>query len=155
MGKAKETERELAKHYFVDKGMAPEEVADKVNVTRNTVDRWAEAGKWVELRTARHASRERLLERSNNYLELLVSKAIEMENDEASDPSELMKLSDRISKANKAIETARAGMDPPLSVQLTIIGGFMDALLKADAKQYMALMQFHENYIYQLADRLS
>lgn len=154
MGKSKETEKKLAKHYFVDRGWSVDQIVEKINVHRTTVDRWIEDNNWKTQRSARHASKERQLARLNELLEKQVEKMLEMENDHDASDKDVSGLADRISKTNKAIETAMKEMEPPLSVQLSIIGKFMDALMAKDAKTYMATLDFQEEYIYQLADRL-
>ena len=154
MGKTKDTEKKLAEHYFVDKGWSVDQIAEKVNVHRSTVDRWVEDNNWETKRAARHSSKERQLERLNELLERQVEKMLELENDPEASDSSVSGLADRISKTNKAIETAMKEMEPPLSVQLSIIGKFMDALMVKDSKLYMATLDFQEDYIYQLADRL-
>jgi transposase len=154
MGKSKETEKKLAEHYYVDKGWSVDQIVEKVHVHRCTVDRWIEDNSWRSKRAARHASKERQLARLNELLERQVEKMLELEdNSEASD-KEIGGLADRISKTNKAIETAMKEMEPPLSVQLSIIGKYNDALMKYDAKVYMSTVDFQEHYIYELADRI-
>ena len=154
MGKSKETERQLAEHYYCFKGMLPQDVATKIGVSRSTIDRWTEAHNWKTKRAAIHSGKDKRLARLDQLLDRQVEKLLELENNPEATDDALAKLEDRLSKTNKTIQTAREEMDPPLNIQLKVIEDFMDALMEKDNKLFMHLLEFQEEYIYHLSEKL-
>lgn len=61
MGLTNEQKKNLAKELFIQGSYTYAEIAEKVGSTRQTIAKWAEAGKWEELKTYTTAGRENIL----------------------------------------------------------------------------------------------
>ncbi|MCE9106572.1 terminase gpP N-terminus-related DNA-binding protein [Bacteroides pyogenes] len=100
MKKKKEADnkKELARILYMN-GENQQEIADKVSVSRVTVNRWVNENGWKELRAAKAVTRPELI----NKLLLSIDRILEKANEDA-DPEALAGLGDKLSKVASAIE---------------------------------------------------
>jgi len=99
MGKAEnEKKRALARALYMS-GMEQSEIADKVEVSRVTVNKWCSADGWKEARAAKNITRPELV----NKLLLTIDRLIEQVNT-SEDPSLIGSLGDKLSKLSSVIE---------------------------------------------------
>lgn len=99
MNKA-ETERKksLARALYLS-GMEQTEIAEKVQVSRVTISKWAAKDGWKEARAAKSITRPELV----NKLLLTIDKLIEQVN-QSDDPDLMAALGDKLSKLSSVIE---------------------------------------------------
>lgn len=93
-----ERKKELARALFLS-GSTQDEIADKVEVSRQTVNRWCTAEGWKEARAARNITRPELV----NKLLLTIDKLIEQVS-ASDDTDQLAGLGDKLSKLAAVIQ---------------------------------------------------
>lgn len=75
------TKRELAKMYYMS-GLTQKDIADKINISRVTINKWVSLGDWEVLRAAKTITRKELivkmLKNANDKLETGEMSADEM-----------------------------------------------------------------------------
>lgn len=98
MTKETEKKKSLARSLYLS-GMEQNEIADKVDVSRVTVSRWANTEGWKEARAAKNISRPELV----NKLLLTIDGMIENVN-KSNDPTLVGSLADKLSKLSSTIE---------------------------------------------------
>ena len=91
MTKETEKKKSLARSLYLS-GMEQNEIADKVDVSRVTVSRWANTEGWKEARAAKNISRPELV----NKLLLTIDGMIENVN-KSNDPTLVGSLADKLS----------------------------------------------------------
>ncbi len=74
-----EQKKSLAKELYIQGTYTYAEIAEKVGSTRQTISKWAEAGKWDELKTYATAGKDRILKNIYLRLEQLTQKTLEWE----------------------------------------------------------------------------
>ena len=92
MKKELQQKKELARMYFMQ-GTAQNDIAEKVGVSKQTVNRWVADGKWAEERAARSITRTEIV----NKLLLSIDSLINEVN-QSNDPKLLASLGDKLSK---------------------------------------------------------
>lgn len=90
--------KELARTLFLS-GMEQAEIADKVDVSRVTISKWANADGWKEARAARSITRPELV----NKLLLTIDTLITQVN-QSEDPQLIAGLGDKLAKLSSVIE---------------------------------------------------
>lgn len=80
-------------------GMEQNEIAEKVDVSRNTVSKWAQAEGWKEARAAKNITRPELI----NKVLLTIDTLIEQVRD-SGDPGLIASLGDKLSKLASVIQ---------------------------------------------------
>lgn len=98
MTKETEKKKSLARSLYLA-GMEQNEIADKVDVSRVTISRWANTEGWKEARAAKNISRPELV----NKLLLTIDGMIENVN-KSNDPTLVGSLADKLSKLSSTIE---------------------------------------------------
>ncbi len=99
MGKKEaENKKELARILYMN-GENQQVIADRVGVSRVTVNRWVNEGGWKERRAAKAVTRPELI----NKLLLSIDKILEKAN-ESEDAETMAGLGDKLSKVASAIE---------------------------------------------------
>ena len=98
MTKETEKKKSLARSLYLS-GMEQNEIADKVDVSRVTISRWANTEGWKEARAAKNISRPELV----NKLLLTIDGMIENVN-KSNDPTLVGSLADKLSKLSSTIE---------------------------------------------------
>lgn len=96
--KESENRRSIARQLYMS-GMAMEEIADRIGVSRPTVSRWCQDGGWKETRAAQSITRPELV----NKLLLTIDTLITQVND-SKDPALVAGLGDRLAKLSSVIE---------------------------------------------------
>ena len=91
--------KELARLYYVQ-GLTQDEVAERVDVSRNTLSRWVKEGKWSEYRAATNITRPEIV---NKNL-LLISRLLDKLNTDDIETTDIGRIIDQISKLAAAIE---------------------------------------------------
>ena len=98
MTKETEKKKSLARSLYLS-GMEQNEIADKVEVSRITISRWANTEGWKEARAAKNISRPELV----NKLLVTIDGLIENVN-KSDDPALIGSLADKLSKLSATIE---------------------------------------------------
>jgi predicted DNA-binding protein YlxM (UPF0122 family) len=93
-----ERRKSLARSLYLS-GMEMTEIADKVGVSRVTVSKWCNAGKWKETRAAKNITRPELV----NKLLGTINDLIDQVND-SKDPTMMAGLGDKLSKLSSVIQ---------------------------------------------------
>ena len=93
-----EKRKSLARALYLS-GMEQQEIAEKVEVSRVTISKWAQAGGWKEARAAKSITRPELV----NKLLLTIDTLITQVN-ASDDPSLIAGLGDQLAKLSAVIE---------------------------------------------------
>lgn len=93
-----EKRKSLARALYLS-GMEQQEIAEKVEVSRVTISKWAQAGGWKEARAAKSITRPELV----NKLLLTIDTLITQVN-ASDDPSLIAGLGDKLAKLSAVIE---------------------------------------------------
>jgi Transcriptional regulator, contains sigma factor-related N-terminal domain len=98
MAKIDEKTKELARLYFLQ-GKTQKEISEIIKVSKQTMNKWVNDGKWNEKRAASSITRTELV----NKLLFTIDKLIESVN-ESDDPTLIAGLGDKLSKLSATIE---------------------------------------------------
>lgn len=150
---AKDKEKALARVYFIDNNLDSDVIASKLNVVKKTVDRWVSSGNWKNLRLAKQVAPEKLQGFYEELLQELVKKRLELEKSDDSTSKEKVAISDEISKISKSLESSRKSDKPSLTAVVHVTENFMNALLQHDRKTYFKILEFHINWLQQMAEK--
>lgn len=93
-----EKRKSLARALYLS-GMEQQEIAEKVEVSRVTISKWAQAGGWKEARAAKSITRPELV----NKLLLTIDTLITQVN-ASDDPTLIAGLGDKLAKLSAVIE---------------------------------------------------
>lgn len=93
-----ERKKTLARTLYLS-GMEMTEIAEKLEVSRVSLSRWAKDGGWKETRAARQITRPELV----NKLLLAIDRLLDQVNG-SEDPSDLAGLGDKLAKMSAVIE---------------------------------------------------
>ena len=93
-----EKRKSLARALYLS-GMEQQEIAEKVEVSRVTISKWAAAGGWKEARAAKNITRPELV----NKLLLTIDTLITQVN-ASDDPTLIAGLGDKLAKLSSVIE---------------------------------------------------
>lgn len=93
-----DNKKALGRSLFLS-GMELSEIADRINVSRQTVSKWCAAAGWKEARAAKNITRPELV----NKLLLTIDNLIESVN-QSDDPALIGSLADKLSKLSATIE---------------------------------------------------
>ena len=96
--KESENKKSLARQLFLS-GLEMNAIADKLDVARATVSRWASADGWKEARAAKNITRPELV----NKLLLTIDTLIDQVNN-SKDPTLISGLGDKLAKLSSVIE---------------------------------------------------
>lgn len=99
MTKETEKKKSLARSLYLS-GMEQNEIADKVDVSRVTVSRWANTEGWKEIRAAKNITRQELVNKT-----LLVIDKLLTEVNVSKDSSLMKGLGDGLTKLSSAIKS--------------------------------------------------
>lgn len=94
-----EQKKEVAFLYFMQ-GESQKSIASKVNVSENTISRWADKGDWEKKRAGKMITRPEIV---NKNL-LLISRLLDKLNNEETHLTDVGKIVDQISKLAATIE---------------------------------------------------
>lgn len=98
MSKETERKKELARLLYMS-GKSINDIAEQVDISRQSVSKWAAAGAWAEARAARNITRPELV----NKLLRTIDNLIEQVN-QSEDPALISGLADKLAKLSAVIE---------------------------------------------------
>ena len=98
MSKDTDNKKQIARTLFLS-GMQQSEIAEKVQVSRVTISKWAKQGAWQETRAAKTITRPELV----NKLLLTIDRLIEQVN-QNNNPQEIASFGDKLAKLSSTIE---------------------------------------------------
>ena len=93
-----EKRKSLARALYLS-GMEQQEIAEKVEVSRVTISKWAQAGGWKEARAAKNITRPELVNKLLLTIDTLITQA-----NASDDPSLIAGLGDKLAKLSAVIE---------------------------------------------------
>lgn len=121
----------IAKELFIQGTYTYAEIAEKVGSTRQTISKWAEQGKWDELKTYTTAGKERILKNIYLRLEQLTQKTLDWEKllkeHNGKVPAEFMLMAPSKGHADEIIKLSAAAKK--LETEMNI-AGLVDAGMK-------------------------
>ena len=107
----KEQKKSLAKELYIQGDYTYAEIAEKVGSTRQTVSKWAEAGKWDELKTYMTAGRESILKGLYAQIDM-ISQAVKergrLVDLTQKDPNKVIQIGPTAQEADKLVKLANA-----------------------------------------------
>jgi hypothetical protein len=163
---AKDQERKLAAVMYIEQGKTAKEIAAKLSLSENTLGKWVADGNWKERRTAKITAGDSLIRSYRTLLQTLVDKRQLLETEPAKRPGEdeeqrleraaerdrdKVRLSDEISKINKALDNAEKENKIPLSTYIKVMESIFDSMQKDCPKIYLQLLDFQESHINNIA----
>jgi hypothetical protein len=163
---AKDQERKLAAVMYIEQGKTAKEIAAKLSLSENTLGKWVADGNWKERRTAKITAGDSLIRSYRTLLQTLVDKRQLLETEPAKRPGEdeeqrleraaerdrdKVRLSDEISKINKALDNAEKENKIPLSTYIKVMESIFDSMQKDCPKIYLQLLDFQEAHINNIA----
>lgn len=100
--KVSEEKKEFARVLYMS-GEQQNIIAEKVGVSKQTVNRWVAEGSWDKLRAAKNVTRPELINKVLRTIDKLLEKVLESENDKDFDElgDKLAKLATVIEKSDK------------------------------------------------------
>ncbi len=162
---AKDKEKKLAEHLYIEKGLTAKEVSLKVGVTESTISAWVNKWGWKARREALATS---AASRYNNLQEVVSSIAAERlslsreldtalrigdEPTAATIRMKMAKLDDGAAKWNKVLTTAKTEAHVPLSTYMDVMDRIFNALRAHDEKLYLQTIQFQEHHLTEISSR--
>jgi len=164
---AKDKERRTAKLYYVEHNFTAKETATRVGVTEKTVGKWVEEGHWRAERDARNSSPAKRL---NNIKEIIsklseewldLNRRVKEMEENRDDPKEIAEvrgriknIDDAVSKWNKTLENIEKENTVPLATYIAVMEDIFQALMHHNRDMYMNLIDFQENHIADVSEKL-
>lgn len=90
--------KELAKLYFMQ-GTPQNEIADKVGISKQTINKWVQDSGWSQQRAAQNITRTELVNKLLLTMDSLITQV-----QQSNDPKLLASLGDKLSKLSSTIE---------------------------------------------------
>ena len=160
---AKEKEKKLARHFYVNEGKTAKEIAEIVGVTEKTLGDWVKKYGWKNERDAVLFSAENRIANIKNIISncaeehLDLSKKVQEaiksgDKEEANRLREQMStISDQVSKWNKSLENLDKSNQISLSIRLTVMKQIFEALRNYDSNLFLKTIEFQEQYIHEIS----
>lgn len=158
MAKSTKTEYRKLKHsayqYIVERGLAQKEVATLLGISETTVSAWSKEGGWRELRRARQSAYSTAADNIKKIIGLLSERKLIVEEkiNEAIDAGdketelelrkEASRLTDDISKQNKALTNSDKENRITLGVFIDVMDDIFSNLRTFDEELYMKTIDF-------------
>ncbi|AFL98381.1 hypothetical protein [Ornithobacterium rhinotracheale] len=177
---AKDKEKQIAFHLFVDKNLTAKQIADhpQVQVRHNTVCNWIKEGNWKKIRNAQISQSSERLERiqavidglSNERLAILkeIKETKELLRDEldadlkkvaekslADLNSSAVRIDNGIAMWNKTLLSFHKENRISLSVYIEIQNKIFEALRAYDEAIYMKTLDFQQAHILEVSEQLN
>ena len=111
MGLTNEQKKSLAKELYIQGDYTYAEIAEKVGSTRQTVAKWAEAGKWDDVKTYMTAGRESTLKGLYAQIDMInqaVKERGRMVDLTQKDPNKVIQIGPTAQEADKLVKLANA-----------------------------------------------
>ena len=93
-----ERKKSVARSLYLS-GMEQNEIADKLDVSRNTISKWCTTEGWKEQRAATHITRPELVNKLLTTIDTLITQV-----NASNDPESIAGLADKLSKFSAVIE---------------------------------------------------
>lgn len=106
-----EQKKSLAKELYIQGTYTYAEIAEKVGSTRQTVSKWAEAGKWDEVKTYMTAGRESILKGLYSQIDMInqaVKERGRLVDLTKKDPNKVIQIGPTSQEADKLVKLANA-----------------------------------------------
>jgi hypothetical protein len=129
-------------------------VAEAVGVTEKTVGNWVEKHNWKEQRDALFNSPDMVVKNLKELIGTITEKRMELERDPNADPKEKYRLSNEVANYTKALEAANKNANIPLSTYVAVMERIFRALQAQHPDKYVALIEFQENHLNEVAAEL-
>ncbi len=149
---AKREEQKLARHMYINEMLNKAQIAKRLKINERTVTRWISANKWDDILVAKVSGLEFQANDLRTTIAEMVRKRLDMEHNAKSTGADKSKITDEISKLSKALENLENKGKPALAVIVHIIEQFMNALKQYDIELYQKTMDFHINWLKQMAE---
>jgi len=156
---AKDKEKRLAYELYVQ-GKTHKEVAQLVGVTDKTISRWAMAGNWKTIRTARLNNNISKLDNIKQILSDIADETISINKEIAKTTDreklkELRKqrnqLADEAAKWNKALENLDSENKISFATYIQVMEDIFKNLREFDQRIYMKTLDFQDQLLQQKA----
>ncbi|MEH0008019.1 MAG: hypothetical protein V6Z82_04795 [Flavobacteriales bacterium] len=163
MTKKQESERQVARILFVERGSSRKEIAEKLGKSEHTVGLWVVKYGWAAERTARLNSNKAQRRRIEEILEAYADQTLRLlktlrEREKAGDEKACLAINkqlaasgDEVSKWNKRIELLNKNDRPSPAAYLAVMDEIFEALRKHNESLYHKTLDFQEQF---LQDRL-
>ena len=149
---AKLREQKLAEDLYIKGKKTNKEISALVGVSEKTIGDWVEKFKWKERRNALLSSTNNGIQNLKSLVDLYAQKLIDLENNPDQDIKEIARLTDALSKANKALESFEKDNKIPYTVYINVMELIMsDMLTKVPEKMHLSILEFFENHTNELA----
>lgn len=161
---AKERERRLAEHYYIEKNRTATEIASLIKVTEATISGWVRKYGWKTRREAKAASPAQRVSNIKEVISLAASERIEasreleiaIREEDINTITEIRKriaaIDDGASKWNKALSYAIGEAKVPLVTYLDVMEWIFGAMRHFDEKLYLQTIDFQEHHVTQMSD---
>jgi len=158
MGK-KDQERSTGRHMFVEQLKSLTEISKLLNVSINTLSKWANDDGWKAARDAKLNGNDQAIRDTKQVLSDLAEQrislnALQKEATEKKDFERLQELnrqaaalSDESSKWNKNLQMLQGPKNVSLAAYLDIMDDIFNSLRAFDQKLYLKTLDFQEQHI--------
>jgi transcriptional regulator with XRE-family HTH domain len=145
MAKASTEKSEYAKVLFLRENLTQEEIADKVGVSRQTINRWVQKGNWEQLKASLTVTRDEQLERL--YLQVAeINSVISRREDRRYATIEEAKILNNLADAIDKMERELG-----LSDVFNVSRNFLNWIRKADVDRAKEMSGLFDCYIKELS----
>ena len=164
---AKDRERQTAKLYYVEHNLTAKEVAQRVGCAEKTIGEWVAKYHWKQERDAKNLSPAKRLNNIKEIISKLSEEWLDLnrqvkELEEAkAEPKEISEVrmrirgvDDAVSKWNKTLENIEKETNIPLATYLSVMESVFQALMRHDRTIYMNLLDFQEQHITDVSEKL-
>ena len=164
---AKDRERKLFEIYFIDHGLTAKEAAKRVDVTEKTASDWVGRFHMKERRDAKNASPAKRLGNIKEIISCLSNewlnidrqiKELEAKGSQngkiAGLRTRIKGIGDDVSKWNKTLENVEKESQVPLATYIHVMEDIFQALLSHDRDIYMNLVDFQEQHLNAISEKL-
>ena len=150
-----EQKKSLAKELYIQGAYTYAEIAEKVGCTRQTVSKWAEAGKWDELKTYATTGKDRILRNIYLRLEQLTQKTLDWEKTvkehDGKVPAELLILAPGKGHADEIVKLSAAAkrLESELNIAGLVDAGisFCNYMRKIDVEEAKKIAKYWDVFL--------
>lgn len=150
-----EQKKSLAKELYIQGAYTYAEIAEKVGCTRQTVSKWAESGKWDELKTYATTGKDRILKNIYLRLEQLTQKTLDWEKvvkeHDGKVPVELMIMAPGKGHADEIVKLSAAAkrLESELNIAGLVDAGisFCNYMRKIDVEEAKKIAKYWDVFL--------
>lgn len=153
-----------AEDMYIKEGKTLKEIHEKTGVSMTSLSRWNGEHKWKSRRSAYVNSSKQRVENIKEIISNITEQQLEVfkELKKAGDNrelktelnSELVKLSDQVSKWTKALEKLETENKVSLSTYLEVMDDIFKHLNLHDPKLFAKTIEFQQEHLYTIANKL-